>query len=251
MAKIIALYNQAGGVGKTTSTVNIGYELVERGRKVLNVDIDPQGTLTVFMGIEDPNALEKTVYDGLMHQESMPILKDIYGMDLIPANENLEGVEKQLIDEKIPELRLKHALEPFHKDYDFILLDCPPRGGFLSISCLVAATHIVTPIETAYKARKGTENLIRTIKRIWEYANPDLKFAGVIPTLYSANKNQDRRSLESIKQSFDTSQVLAVVPEATDVENASEAGVPIKVYDPKNAAVKPFEQIAEYLDHMQ
>ena len=210
--------------------------------------MDSQGSLTVFMGFET-HELSQTVYDALVEEQPMPIIHNIYGMDLVPANRDLSGAERMLGDAIMKELRLKHALEPLRQKYDFILIDCPPSLGFASIVSLIAATHVLVPIETAFKARKGTEELINTIQQVWKYGNSELLFAGVIPTMYSATKKQDRRSLEAIEQSFEQVTIFPAIPEATDVENASEARVPVELYNSKNAAVLPFRQIAKQLSN--
>ena len=249
MALIIAFFNESGGVGKTTLTMNVGYHLAQLGRRVLVIDMDPQGSLTVFMGFET-NQVKNTIYDAIVDEKTVPVLHDIHGMDLVPANKDLKGADRILANEIAREFRLKNALSPLLKQYDFILIDCPPSAGFLSISSLVAATHVVVPIETAFKARKGTEELIDTIQRVWKHANPELKFAGVAPTMYSAQKKQDKRSLESIQQSFEQATIFSAIPEATDVENASEARVPVAVYSPKNMAVEPLQKLAEQLNKL-
>lgn len=242
MVHVLAVFNQAGGVGKTTVTMNVGYHLAEDGKRVLLVDMDPQASLTTFMGI-DPDKAEKTVYTALVEGSSLPIHSDLHSMSLAPANENLSAAEKMLSDEVLKELTLKNVLEPIKKDYDFILLDCPPSLGFLSIMSLLAATHILIPIETEYKALEGTKQLIKTITRVRK-GNPQLKIAGVIPTIYDARKGQEKRILEQICQNFAKATVFSAIPDATDFANASQAHVPLALYASNNRAIPVLQEIA-------
>uniref|UniRef100_UPI00260FDF36 ParA family protein n=1 Tax=Mastigocoleus sp. MO_188.B34 TaxID=3036635 RepID=UPI00260FDF36 len=145
MSKIIALFNQAGGVGKTTLTMNIGYHLKELNQKVLLLDLDPQASLTVFFGLK-PKELSETIHSSIVQETSLPIHNDLHGIDLVPANINLSATEKVLSDAIMKELRLKNLLSSRQNEYDFILIDCPPSLGFLSIISLIAATHVLIPI---------------------------------------------------------------------------------------------------------
>ena len=170
MTKIIAIFNQAGGVMKTSLTMNLGYHLAQK-HKVLLVDTDPQASLTTFMGLE-PHELEEIVADSLLTPETkLPIHHNLHGMDLAPANITLSAVELQLSAVMARELRLKQALEPILNNYDFILIDCPPSLGILSILGLCAATHVLVPVQTHYKAFKGTELLLDSIKQVKKHSD--------------------------------------------------------------------------------
>lgn len=158
MAKVISIFNQAGGVSKSTVTHNLGYHLAIREHRVLLVDMDPQASLTTFMGLEPPD-LERTMYDALSKEEPLPIEKDLSGLDLAPSNILLADCEQELVLALKREERLKEALAPVRKKYDFILIDCPPSLGLLSLISLVASNHVLVPIETQYKAFKGTDSL--------------------------------------------------------------------------------------------
>lgn len=249
MTRIIALFNQAGGVGKTTLTMNVGYHLVERGHQVLLVDMDPQGSLTTFMGVKR-RELKKTICDAIVKEEPLPIHQNIHNMDLVPANTNLSGAEKMLANEIMPQMRLKTALETIQENYDFILIDCPPQLGFPSIISLIAATHVLIPIQTHYKALEGTADLSDTIRRVLKSGNRLLKIAGAVPTIYDARTNQDSDSLKRIEKTFEKSTVYAAIPRRVDFVNASQAHVPLAVYVPKDPAVKPLMQIAESLERL-
>lgn len=247
MSRIIALFNQSGGVGKTTLTMNIGYHLAERGRRVLLVDMDPQGSLTAFMGLEPMN-LEKTVYDAVIQQEPLSLHQGLHGMDLAPSSIQLSRAEMELAAALMREQRLKQALSPLIQNYDFILLDCPPSLGILSVMSLVAATHVLIPIQTEFKALKGTELLIKTILEIVQIANQSLKIAGLVPTMF-ARTIQANQSLESIKQiAGQVGPMMATIPRKTDFANASQERLPLAVYAPQNDAINALKEIAEQLD---
>ena len=247
MTRIIALFNQAGGVGKTTLTMNVGYHLAERGHKVLLVDMDPQASLTIFMGLK-PKKLEKTIYHAVVKEEPLPIYQNINEMDLAPTNVDLSGAEKKLSDAILRDLRLKQVLDPLKEKYDFILIDCPPNLGFLSIISLIAATHVLIPIQTQYKALEGTELLIDTIQRVWKYGNSQLRLVGVIPTMFDSRASQEKMSLASIKKAFAKSKVFQTIPRATDFINASQAHIPLARYVPKHPAVNRLQEIANVLE---
>lgn len=249
MTKIIAIFNQAGGVGKTTLTMNLGYHLIERNQKTLLIDMDSQGSLTAFMGIKR-HKLEKTICDAIVKEEPLPIHHNICQMDLVPANTNLSGAEKMLANEIMPQLRLKTAIDPIMENYDFILIDCPPQLGFPSIVSLIAATHVLIPIHTHYKALEGTADLSQTISRVLKSGNRHLKIAGAVPTIFDGRTKQDKDSLKTIEQTFEKSTVYPTIPRRVDFVNASQAHVPLAVYVPKDPALKPLRQIAENLEQL-
>jgi len=244
---VISLFNQAGGVGKSTLTVNIGYHLANIGCRVLLVDMDPQASLTIFMGLE-PSDLEKTVYDALMKEDPLPVHKDLHGMDLAPSNLNLCLAEQELVTADMRDTRLKEALSPLQGDYDFILIDCPPSLGLLSYVSLVATNYILIPIQTEYKALRGTELLIQTVGRVKRRANKSLKIAGVIPTMHNARTVQGDASLQAIKEQLSqVGKVFDTVPRATDFANASQAHKPLALFSPKHPAVEILQSIAKEL----
>lgn len=240
---IIAIFNQSGGVGKTTVAQNLGYHLGQLKKRVLVVDVDPQSSLTSFMGLE-PTDLEKTIYQAVVQKEEAPIVKNLYGIDLLPSNLQLSRAEMELAGAIMRELKLKQALDKLHDEYDIILLDCPPSLGILSIMSLVAATHVIVPIQTEFKALKGTELLIGTIMEVMHEANPDLKIAGVIPTMHDTRLSQASKSLEAIQQLAKIAKILPIIPRATDFANASQQRQPLAVYQPRHPAVKVLEEIA-------
>jgi len=242
-APIIAIFNQSGGVGKTTVTQNIGYNLGQLKKRVLVVDVDPQSSLTAFMGLE-PMDLDKTIYQAVVHKEEPNIVKNLHGIDLLPSNLQLSRAEMELAGAIMRDLRLKQVLDKVRHDYDIVLLDCPPSLGILSVMSLVASTHVIVPIQTEFKALKGTELLINTIMEVIDEANPDLKIAGIIPTMHDTRLSQSSKSLEAIQQLAKIAKILAIIPRATDFANASQKRQPLGIYNPKHPAVKVLEEIA-------
>lgn len=248
MRRIIAFFNQSGGVGKTTLTMNIGYHLAQHQHRVLLIDMDPQGSLTAFMGLE-PFDLETTVYHALIQQQPLPLYTDLHGMTLAPSSIHLSRAEMELSSAIMREQRLKAALAPIEHDYDFILLDCPPSLGILSIMSLVTATHVLIPIQTEFKALKGTELLLTTIVEVMEVANRGLKIAGMVPTMYDARTSQAKQSLESIQKiAGQVGPVLPTVPRKTDFANAAQAREPLLTYAPQNPALSSLQAIAQILE---
>ncbi len=246
MTKIIALFNQSGGVAKTTLTMNLGFHLAEKKYRVLLVDLDPQGSLTTFMGLE-PNELEQTIYNAIIFHESLPIHRDIHNMDLSPANIDLSGAELELVMADLRDFRLKQALEPVQSQYDFILIDCPPSLGLLSYISLVAATHVLIPIQAEYKALRGTELLFQTIQRVKKGANKKLKIAGFVPTMYNVRTIHSEKSLKAIKELAKLGEVFPPIPRTIVFADASQKQLPLAKYEPKHSVLTLMKQIANSL----
>lgn len=250
MSQVISIFNQAGGVGKSTLTMNLGYQLHTRGRKVLLVDLDPQSSLTSFMGI-DPESLEKTPFDAIINEEPLFILHNQHGMDIAPTNINLSVAEIQLVNMDFREVRLKESIEPVRNNYDFILIDCPPSLGLLSYSSLVAASHLLIPIETHYKAFQGTNLLLQTIAKVRRRGNRHLKIAGFVPSRYAAANSQDQRTLKAISEQFSPiAPVFDPIPRATAFVDASEQQIPLALYDPKHPVLKILDKLAKHMEQL-
>lgn len=246
MTKIIAIFNQAGGVAKSTLTFNLGYSLSQLQQKVLLVDIDPQASLTTFMGLE-PSELDQTLYHSILHDAPLPI-HSIHGLDLVPANIDLSGAELELVTADLRDLRLKDALEPVEGKYDYILLDCPPSLGILSYISLVAATHVLVPIQTHYKALRGTELLLKTVSRVKKKPNKSLALAGFIPTLYDQRTSQDALSLQAIKEQLSPlAPVFDPIPRSIAFADAVQAHLPLALYQPKHPTISLLNDIAQAL----
>lgn len=247
MASIIALFNQSGGVGKSTLTMNLGYSLMKKKKKVLLLDLDPQASLTTFMGLE-PYDLEKTIYDAIIAEEELPIQHQIHNMDLVPSNINLSGAEIELVSALMRELRLKQAIDPYVSKYDFILIDCPPSLGILSIICLVAATELLVPIQCQFKAFQGTDLLLNTVARLRKSVNKNLAFAGFIPTMYDGRTALESRTYEAIKEQLSPlATVFEPIPRSIAFADATEKRIPLALYKPKHPAVKILNQISQQL----
>jgi chromosome partitioning protein len=251
LTKVISLFNQAGGVAKTTTAQNLGYHLSERRHRVLLVDIDPQASLTTFMGLE-PADLEKTIYDALVSSEEspMPIHRIVHGMDLAPANILLANAEQELIFTELREFRLKEVLATLLDNYDFILIDCPPSLGILSIISLVASTHVLVPIQCQFKALKGTDSLLKTVARVQRKLNRNLKIAGFFPTMYSASNSLDQRTLQSIQEQLSPlGTIFSPLPRATSVAESAEYGKPLALCPNKNPTIlRIFDSIAQAME---
>lgn len=248
--KIIAFFNQSGGVGKSTLTMNLGYHLATQGHRVLLVDMDPQASLTIFMGLE-PSELEETVYDSMIQSTPLPLHFKIHQMDLAPANIHLCGAEMELVTADMRDVRLKDVLEPLRSNYDFILIDCPPSLGILSYISLVAASHVLIPIQTEYKALKGTELLLDTIARVKRRANRTVKIAGFLPTMHHGQTRQSIASLDAIcDQLFSIAPICPAIPRATDFANASQNHKPLGLYKPNHPAVTVMKAIAQHLEQL-
>ena len=248
MHKVIAIFNQAGGVCKTTLAMNLGYHLALRGHRVLLVDIDPQASLTTFMGLE-PHELEQTIANAILQEDTaLPIHRDLHKMSLVPANITLSAAELQLASVIARELRLKDALEPETDHYDFILIDCPPSLGVLSILALTAATHVLIPIQTHLKAFKGTELLLDTIKKVRKHLNRTLAIAGIVPTIFN-NASQDKAILEALKEQLASiATIYAPIPRATAFADAAMSRQPLAVYAPKHPSLLILDEIAKGME---
>ena len=248
--KIISLFNQAGGVAKTTLAMNLGYQLAQRNHRVLLIDLDPQASLTVFMGLK-PFGLETTIADSVLRSLPLPIHPAIYGMDLVPANIALSAAEIQLTSALAREWKLKQALESAQDDYEFILIDCPPSLGILSILGLVASTHILVPLETQFKAFMGVELLLDTVNQVRQQVNKGLEIAGFVPTIFASANAQDKQILEAVQQQLcSVGTVFSPIPRATAFADASMARQPLAVYAPKHPAIAVLDEIAQALEEM-
>jgi chromosome partitioning protein len=256
MAIITSIFNQAGGVAKSTLTLNLGYTLAQANQRVLLVDFDPQGSLTVFLNLE-PWSLSTTVYDTLMgnytSQESLLssldlALVSVYGMDLLPANRRLGKAELELFAAMNRERKLAAMLEPLRDRYDWILIDCPPSLGLLSISALAASNGVLVPVETEYKSWVGTDLLLETIALVRREINPDLNIFGFIPTKHAKAKSQHQRVLRAMQQQLIAAgPIFNPIPNATAFADASEAGQPLALYDRRHPALESIRALADSL----
>ena len=247
MGRIIAVANQKGGVGKSTTAINLSACLAERGKKVLTIDIDPQGNTTSGLGV-DKNPTENTLYELLLNEAEIEntIVKDVVqNVDLIPSNINLSGAEIELvgIDEK--EYILKKIIDKVRDNYDYIIMDCPPSLNMLTINALTAATSVLVPIQCEYYALEGLSQLIHTIELVKDRLNNSLEIEGVVFTMYDARTNLSLQVVENVKDNLDQNIYKTIIPRNVRLAEAPSYGQPITIYDSKSAGAESYRLLAE------
>ncbi|MGX9226344.1 ParA family protein [Streptomyces albus] len=248
-AKIIAMCNQKGGVGKTTSTIiNLGAALAEYGRRVLLVDFDPQGALSVGLGV-NPMELDLTVYNLLMERGLAPdevLLKTaVAGMDLLPSNIDLSAAEVQLVSEVARESTLQRALAPLLSDYDFIVIDCQPSLGLLTVNALTAAHKVIVPLECEFFALRGVALLTETIEKVQERLNPELQLDGILATMYDDSRTvHSREVLARVVEAFDDNVYHTVIGRTVRFPETTVAGEPITTYASNSVGAAAYRQLA-------
>ncbi|MBI4854698.1 MAG: ParA family protein [Acidobacteria bacterium] len=245
MARTIAITNQAGGVGKTTLVRDIGYELASRDKRVLLIDLDPQASLTIFLGL-DPWQQEKTIYHSLKDESvSLPSL-EVFNLKLVPSNLKLAEIEMELATVLLREFRLREILNPISDNYDFILIDCPPSLGLIVINALCAADEVLIPIQCEFKSWMGTDGLFDTIAKVAKQANKRLKILGVIPTMLDSRTSLHTKIADQIRtQLGQVTQVFPPIRRTIACADASVKSLPIQLYDPKAEIVNDIKRIVE------
>lgn len=247
MADIIALANQKGGVGKTTTAVNLGAGLANLGHRVLLVDIDAQGNATSGVGIAK-SAITKDIYDVLVNEEPIAdvILHTSHkDLDIAPATIQLSGAEIELTAQIARETRLMDALKAVKDQYDFILVDCPPSLGLLTINAFTACNSILIPVQSEYYALEGLSQLLNTIQLVRKHFNPDLKIEGVLLTMFDARTNLGRQVNEEVKKYFKDKVYETIIPRNVRLSEAPSHGLPITDYDPKSTGAIVYTQLAK------
>ena len=246
-ARIISMVNQKGGVGKTTSTVSLGAALAGYGRRVLLVDFDPQGALSVALGY-NPNEMELTVYnlltDPQCHVGDVLVATDVPGMDLLPSNIDLSAAEIQLVSEVGREYALQRSLESVVADYDVVLIDCQPSLGLLTVNALTASTDVIIPMETEYFALRGVALLKDTIDKVMGRLNPNLRILGVLATMYDPRTLHSREVLETVQKAFGDQVFTTVINRTIKFPDAAVAGEPITTFASRSAGAEAYRRLA-------
>lgn len=247
MGRVIAIANQKGGVGKTTTSINLSACIAEKGKKVLAVDIDPQGNTTSGMGI-DKTGNRNTIYQVVIGECSMEeaIIKKVYeNLDLVSSDVNLAGAEIDLIGIEDREYILKNQIEKVKDNYDFIIIDCPPSLTMLTVNAMTAADTVLVPIQCEYYALEGLSQLIHSIKLVKKKLNPTLEIEGVVFTMYDARTNLSLQVVENVKENLKQSVYKTVIPRNVRLAEAPSHGLPINVYDSKSAGAESYRMLAE------
>lgn len=246
-AIIVSLTNQKGGVGKTTTTTNLGAALVETGRRVLLVDFDPQGSLSVGLGV-NPHTLEQSIYNLLLSREysfdEIVLSTSIDGLDLLPANIDLSAAELQLVSEVAREQTLKRVLDRVRDRYDFILIDCAPSLGLLTVNALTASDKVVIPLECEFFALRGVALLTDTISKVQDRLNPELELLGILATMYDSRTLHSREVLERLVEAFGDTVFHTVIRRTIKFPETTVAGEPITTYASASPGAEAYRMLA-------
>ena len=246
MGRIIAIANQKGGVGKTTTAINLSACLAESGQKVLTVDFDPQGNATSGLGIEK-GEIDKTVYDLLVGEcdiEECLISNMQENLDLLPSNVDLAGAEIELLEIENKESLLKKYLSKIQNNYDFIIIDCPPSLNLLTINALTAANTVLVPIQCEYYALEGLNQVLKTVNLVKKKLNPSLEMEGVVFTMYDARTNLSLEVVESVKNNLNQNIYKTIIPRNVRLAEAPSHGMPINLYDSRSAGAESYRLLA-------
>ncbi len=246
-ARILAVANQKGGVGKTTTTINLGAALAEYGRRVLLVDFDPQGALSVGLGI-NANLLDMSIYNLLMRDDvtiqDILIKTNVDGLHILPANIDLSAAEIQLVNEVAREMALARLLRPVLKEYDFILIDCQPSLGLLALNALTCAHGVLIPLECEFFSLRGVALLLDTIDKVRERLNFDLELEGILATMYDSRTTHCRQVLQRVVEAFGDKVYQTVITKTVKFPESTVAGAPITTLDPASSGARNYRQLA-------
>src|ERR671914_197538 len=247
MARVIAFANQKGGVAKTTTALSIAAALAEMGRRVLAVDMDPQGALTYSMGV-DPDTLDETVNDVLIRK--LPIEKVLVSreVDLVPANIDLAGAEAMLLSKTGREYTLQRALRDVDARYDYVLIDCPPSLGILTINGLTAASEVLVPLQAEALSHRGVGQLLETLADIRHFTNPGLRLRGLIATMFDGRTKHAREILEDVESRYGVSVLEPFVPKSIRFAEAARAGRAITSFAPSHKGAEAYRDLARKID---
>lgn len=246
VGRVIAVANQKGGVGKTTTTVNLGAFLARNGRRVLVVDMDPQGNTTSGFGVAKPG-LAKSIYHVLI--DDVPVNEalsptPVEGLDLLPATIDLVGAEIELVATLSRETKLKRALAPILHEYNYILIDCPPSLGLLTVNALTAADSVLVPIQCEFYALEGVSQLMNTVNIVRGTLNPELKIEGVLLTMFDGRTNLSIQVVDEVKKHFRGAVFRSIIPRNVRLSEAPSHGIPVVLYDPRSRGAEVYAELA-------
>lgn len=247
MGKVMAIANQKGGVGKTTTAINLASCLAERGKKVLALDMDPQGNMSSGLGIDKKN-IEYTMYDlivGESNLENTLIKEALDYLDVLPSNVNLSAAEVELIGMEDKEFIVKEIIKEIRDDYDYIIIDCPPSLSMLTVNAMTTADSVIIPIQCEYYALEGLSQLMQTVELVTNRLNPDLKIEGILFTMYDSRTNLSMQVVENVKENIEQPIYETIIPRNIRLAEAPSYGLPINLYDEKSAGALSYTKLAE------
>lgn len=246
MGRVIAVANQKGGVGKTTTAVNLSTSLAKKGKKVILIDGDPQGNATSGLGVEKD--LDNSLYDVLVNEVDIKTtLQDtcVKTLKVCPSNMDLAGAEVELVSQMSREFRMKEKIDPIREEFDYIIIDCPPSLGLITLNSFTAADSVLIPVQCEYYALEGLGQLLNTINLVKKHLNKNLEIEGAVLTMYDMRTNLSNQVVKEVKRYFDDKVYKTVIPRNIKLSEAPSFGMPIGLYDPKSKGARAYEKLAK------